>query len=373
MDDDFNTDIVQFPGDPSPNSRDTFNEYAVSVGWDWTKSSRFVNTFSAGLVRTILTFPSLENPTYPNLFEFGGPISNPYLSSSAQSRNVPVPEFRDGATWTIGKHTLDFGEDVKLIRQISALKNDFNFIGIGLGGENQSLDTPGDVLRPSDINNDPSAISNWDNAFPFLLGRYSSVTSNFNYTKDGTAFPNGTGKTRDYNYNEFELYFQDSWKARSDLTLTFGLRWDYHTVPYEVNGYQSVPSVNENVYLRTRVNNAMDGLSGINAVPFVSYSLGGAANNKQGYYNPDYKNFGPRLALAYNPGFRDGLLASIFGDRKSTLRVGGAILYDRIAGGASFGLDQNTFLFDSQAYQPFGMSNNPVGDPPDRSAIQRLH
>lgn len=361
VDDDFNTDIVQFPGDPSPNSRDTFNEYAVSVGWDWTKSSRFVNTFSAGLVRTILTFPSLENPTYPNLFEFGGPISNPYLSSSAQSRNVPVPEFRDGATWTIGKHTLDFGEDVKLIRQISALKNDFNFIGIGLGGENQSLDTPGDVLRPSDINNDPSAISNWDNAFPFLLGRYSSVTSNFNYTKDGTAFPNGTGKTRDYNYNEFELYFQDSWKARSDLTLTFGLRWDYHTVPYEVNGYQSVPSVNENVYLRTRVNNAMDGLSGINAVPFVSYSLGGAANNKQGYYNPDYKNFGPRLALAYNPGFRDGLLASIFGDRKSTLRVGGAILYDRIAGGASFGLDQNTFLFDSQAYQPFGMSNNPVG------------
>jgi Carboxypeptidase regulatory-like domain len=351
VDDDFNTDIVQFPGDPSPNSRDTFNEYAFSVGWDWAKSSRFVNTFSAGLVRTILTFPALENPTYPNLFEFGGPISNPYLSSAAQSRNVPVPEFRDGATWTIGKHTLDFGEDVKLIRQISALKNDFNFIGVGLGGNLIQLD-PSE--RPGDINSDPSAVSNWDNTFPFLLGRYSGVTSNFNYSKDGTAFPNGTGKNRDYNYDEFELYFQDSWKVRSDLTITAGLRWDYHTVPYEVNGYQSVPSVNEPAYFSARQANALNGVSGVNATPFQTYNLGGPANNAAGYYNPDYKDFGPRIALAYNPGFRDGLLASIFGDRKSTIRVGGAILYDRIAGGASFGLDQNTFLFDSQANNPFG-------------------
>jgi hypothetical protein len=351
VDDNFNTDIVQFPGDPSPDSRDRFNEYAVSVGWDWTKSSNFVNTFSAGLVRTILTFPPLPAPTFPNSFSFGGPISNPYLGQSTQSRNVPVPEFRDSITWTKGKHTFDFGEDVKLIRQISALKNDFNFISIGLGGNLFQLD-PSE--RPGDINSDPSAVSNWDNSFPFLLGRYSEVSSNFNYSKDGTAFPNGTGKNRDYNYDEFELYFQDSWKIRSDLTITAGLRWDYHTVPYEVNGYQSVPSVNEPAYFAARLNNALNGVADFTSTPFVSYSLGGSANNAPGYYNPDHKDFGPRLALAYNPGFHDGLLASIFGDRKSTIRVGGAILYDRIAGGASFGLDQNTFLFDSNATNTFG-------------------
>src|SRR5208337_751373 len=38
---------------------------------------------------------------------------------------------------------------------------------------------------------------------------------------------------------------------------------------------------------------------------------------------------------------------------KTTIRLGGAILYDRIAGGASFGLDQNTFLFDSSPNNPF--------------------
>jgi|HubBroStandDraft_6_1064221.scaffolds.fasta_scaffold00538_8 hypothetical protein len=356
-DDDFNTDIVQFPGDPAPNSRDLFNSYAFSVGWTWSKSATLINQFSAGLVRSILVFPSLEAPTYPNDFTFGGPLSSPYLGSATQSRNVPVPEFRDGVSWTKGKHTMEFGTDIKLIRQISALKNDFNFIGIGLGGFTQTLE---DSLRPADINQDPSAITNWDNAFPFDLGRYSSVTTNFNYDKTGNAFPNGTGKNRDYNYDEFEFYAQDSWKARSDLTIYYGLRWDFHTVPYEINGFQSVPSVNENVYLADRVNAAAAGISGNTAIPLVSYSLGGNANGKQGYYNPDYKNFGPRLGIAWNPSFRSGVFNSIFGDRKTTVRLGGAILYDRIAGGASFGLDQNTFLFDSQNIVNFGATSPTV-------------
>lgn len=360
VDDDFNTSIVQFPGDQAPNSRDTFNGYSFSAGWTWTVSSNKINQASIGLVRAILDFPTLVNPTYPNLFTLSGPFSNPYLSSASQSRNVPVPEFRDSFTWTKGKHTFDFGGDLKLIRQISALKNDFNFITVGLGGTNQSLDTPGDVLRPVDLNPDPSAISAYDSTFPFILGRYADVFSNFNYNKSGTVFPNGTGKKRDYNYNEFEFYFQDSWKVRQSLTLLYGLRYSLHTVPYEINGFQSVPSVNEDVYFATRLANALSGTSGSFATPVVSYSLGGSANGKAGYYDPDYKNFGPRIGLAYNPSFRSGLLNSVLGDRKTTIRMGASMLYDRIGGGASFGLDQNTFLFDSSADNPFGVPGDPV-------------
>jgi len=260
VDDNFNTSIVQFAGDPAPNSRDTFNSYAFSVGWTWTATTNIINQVSVGLVRSILDFPVRPAPTFPNSFFFSPNISSPYLGSSSQSRNVPVPEFREGLTWLKGKHTMDFGADVKFIRQISSLKNDFNFIGVGLGGQIQSLDTaPQNQLRPSDINGDPSAVSNWDNFFPFLLGRYSSVFSNFNYDKTGKAFPNGTGKKRDYNYNEFEFYGQDSWRVRSDLTVTYGLRYLLHTVPYEINGFQSVPSVNENVYFAARLNAAAQG------------------------------------------------------------------------------------------------------------------
>src|SRR5579871_1205548 len=360
VDDSFNTSIVQFPGDTAPNSRDTFNSYAFSVGWTWTISANKINQASVGLVRSILSFPSLVNPTYPNLFGFSGPFSSPYLSSSSQSRNVPVPEFREGFTWTKGNHTMDFGGDVKLIRQISALKNDFNFVTVGLGGENLTLNTKGNVLRPSDLNSDPSAISAYDNVFPFILGRFADVFINFNYNKSGQVFPNGTGKNRDYNYNEFEFYFQDSWKVRHDLTFVYGLRYQLHTVPYEVNGFQSVPSVNEDVYFSTRLNNAATGTSGSFATPVISYSLGGNANGTRGYYDNDYKDFGPSIGLAYNPAFRTGVLNSVFGDRKSTIRLGASILYDRIGGGASFGLDQNTYLFDSSADNPLGVQGDPA-------------
>src|SRR5262249_54485444 len=53
-------------------------------------------------------------------------------------------------------------------------------------------------------------------------------------------------------------------------------------------------------------------------------------------------------------------LASIFGDRKTSIRGGASILHDRIAGGASFGLDQKNFLFDSGANNPFGVPGDPI-------------
>ena len=361
VDDSLNVAIVEFPGDPAPDLRDAFNNYVFSAGWTWSVNANMINQLTVGLTRQIANFPTRPAPTFPHSFFFSPNISNPYLGSSSQSRDVPVPELREGLTWTKGKHTMDFGGDIKLIRQISALKNDFNFVGVGLGGLIQSLDTnPQNQLRPSDINGDPSAISDWDNFFPFLLGRYSQVITNFNYNKSGAPFPNGTGKNRDFNYNEFEFYGLDSWKLRSDLTVTYGLRYVLHTVPYEINGFQSVPSVNENTYLAARLAAAALGLSGVNVVPLVSYNLGGSANSAPGYYKPDYKDLGPRLGLAYNPAYRSGLLGSLFGDRKTTVRLGSAILYDRISGGASFGLDQNTFLFDSQANNPFGVAGDPV-------------
>lgn len=362
-DDFFNAAIEQFPGDPVvPVQKDKFNSYTGVLGWTWTISPTKLNDLTLGFIRPLLEFNNGYQPTFPVEVFFSPDISNPYVGYSSQSRTVPVPEIRESFTLTKSKHTIDVGGDFKLTRVISGLTNSYDFVSYGLGGAIQGLDP---TLRPSSttdptmqISADPSAQTNWDNWFPTVLGRYASIFSNFNYDKNQNVLPNGSDKARYYNYNESELYAQDSWKLRSDLTLTYGLRWDYHFVPYEINGFQSVPSINENAYLGARVQAGLAGQSGLSAVPLVSYSLGGPANHGKGFYSPDHKDFGPRLALAYNPSFRDGLFHSLFGDRLTTLRLGGSILYDRIAGGASFGLDQNTFLFDSNSNSNCGITGD---------------
>jgi hypothetical protein len=355
----FNTSIEQFPGDPVvPVQNDVFNSYTGVVGWTWTISPKMLNVLTVGFVRPILEFNNNYQPTFPVEVGFSPTLSSPYVGYSSQSRNVPVPEIRDSFNISKGNHTIDMGVDLKLIRVISGLTNSYDFVTYGLGGQLQNLNAS---VRPADISSDTSAVTNYDNWFPTILGRYAAVGANFNYDKSQNALPNGSDKARYYNYNEFEIYAQDNWKMRRDLTLTYGLRWDYHTVPYEINGFQSVPSINENAYLADRVAAGSAGVSGADVIPFVSYSLGGPANHGTGFYQPDYKNFGPRIGLAYNPSFQTGLLHALFGEGRTTVRLGGAVLYDRIAGGASFGLDQNTFLFDSNANSPCGMAGNAFG------------
>ena len=44
---------------------------------------------------------------------------------------------------------------------------------------------------------------------------------------------------RGFRTREIDLYFEDTWKLRPNLTLNLGLRWEYKGVPYEVNGQLS--------------------------------------------------------------------------------------------------------------------------------------
>jgi hypothetical protein len=138
------------------------------------------------------------------------------------------------------------------------------------------------------------------------------------------------------------------------LTLTFGLRWQFHSVPFEANGLESISSGNIDTIFGARLAAAAQGTSGNSAAPLVSYDLGGSANHAPDYYKPSYKDFGPRLGIAYSPSFSGGLLGAIFGERKTTIRAGGGIVYDRVLSTLSFELDQQTFLFDSNPILNYG-------------------
>lgn len=347
-----NSVAAQFPGDP-PGAMIVVRDYSWAVGHNWVVNSKFVNQATVGVSHSGLDFPNDFHPAFPNEFTFG-PLTAPFAGIDTQNRNVDTPTIRDDATWTLGNHTVMFGGSIKPIRSVSGIVNDLNFPALGLGGNLTALTSS---LRPSNILNSTTARSRYDNAFPFLLGRYASIATNFNYDLNGTALDPGSGKTRDYRYNEYEFYGQDNWKVRSDLTLNLGLRWSYYQPPYEANGFQAIQNIDLQPLFAARVANASAGIAGPTSEPFLTYDLIGPKNNGRDIYKPDWNNFGPRVGFAWNPSFTDGVLGKLFGDRKSVLRGGASVVYDRVGGGITFIQDQVTYLFDSSTTTRFGTAS----------------
>ncbi len=79
------------------------------------------------------------------------------------------------------------------------------------------------------------------------------------------------------------------------------------------------------------------------AAPPVAFNWSGPANGgSTGYYGWDYKNLGPRVSLAWSPGYDSGILHDLFGGGgKSSIRAGFGIVYDRVGEGLLDTFDQN--------------------------------
>ena len=89
-------------------------------------------------------------------------------------------------------------------------------------------------------------------------------------------------------------YFQDEWKATPTLTVTAGLRWDYYGVAHEATNRTTVFDLNvfHGVCLGTGSFNVAPSPGPINTPPCPA---------NPALYNPNYRNFDPRLALAWAP------------------------------------------------------------------------
>ncbi|MEP7075770.1 MAG: hypothetical protein ABI878_08155, partial [Acidobacteriota bacterium] len=360
QDDIVNSVAEQFPGDGT-TSQIVVKDYSIAGGWDWAITNQFFNRVTIGNSHSGLDFPNSLHPLSPTSFTFmnttqGAQISGPYASISTQSRNVDTPTIRDDATYTWKSHTFTFGGSFKPIKSVSGLVNDFNFATLGLdpnrSGFNNSVNpTVTPILGGAAPN--ATAKAAYDRAFAFLIGRFASVSSQFNYDLNQTPFPLAHGKARDYRYNEIEFYGQDNWKIRSDLNLNVGLRWQYYQPPYEANGFQASHNIDFDELFATRLANGAAGIGGDSAEPFLTYDLAGKGNNAAPFYKPDKNNFSPRVGLAYVPSFTDGFGRKLFGDRKTVIRGGYSLQYERVGGALTFIEDQVSYLFDSTVTSNF--------------------
>jgi outer membrane receptor protein involved in Fe transport len=118
----------------------------------------------------------------------------------------------------------------------------------------------------------------------------------------------------------YALYAQDQWKIRHNLTLSYGLRWDY-----------SAPITDR----QDRIANFDPSLQnpGVGNLPgaLVFAGSGSGRSGKAQFANAWYKGFGPRIGIAYSP------------SPNTVLRGSYGIMYDTNSGPAIF-LNQQGFF-----------------------------
>ncbi len=285
----------------------------IAVNHRWTPTSSMTNEFVLGLNRFTFSFDNPDpnfntNPPF-TLADITNPLSN---AAPVQNRRaLTTIQFVDNFTYVRGTHVYKAGINFRFGRHIDRRTSvggfntqpsadfstsinavgaiPFNLPATGATGINASADLP---RLQRTINN--------------LLGRVGQITQSFvaiNGTQYGAP---GTLFSVDARYPEFDVYVQDTWRFRQNLTFDYGLRWEGRPAPGARNGKLRVPT--------------------------VPITLDSAPSNTAAWFqgqpfSDDLNNFAPSFGFAWDP-FKDG---------KTAIRANYRLAYDRL----------NTFLTSS--------------------------
>jgi hypothetical protein len=259
-----------------------------SVGADWTRtfSAKFVDQlrysfeeskvyFEGGAFANCLATDYGACPAQVsftgtnNDLSFGGDVLFP------QGRTIKITQVQDNATWTRGSQTLLFGGEFDYANSPN--------VGLFYYPGNLNFGTLSNLLQNGPGGNSAFAVlANGNPVIPF--------------TEPDVA-----------------LYFQDDWKVLPTLTFHLGVRWEFFS--------QAVNKLHSETVARES--------NPSTAIWPTSLPLG---DRTTVLANQNYKNFEPRIGLAWNPDF----------DRKLVVRAGYAInanpafdnMFELEAGGA---------------------------------------
>jgi len=300
------------------------NGITHQIGGDWTHTftPNIVNQLRYGFQQSNIAF---EGGTIPGctITSFG-PCSSTvtmgatqgttfgtigYGSGFPQGRFIKVNQVQDNASWSHGRHTLTFGGEFD--HQDSPAS--------GLPAAQGSFDTnPADtgvaIRVPGSVPS--SQASAYSNGLSGLL--------------EGTSFTALTqGKpTTPFKEPDFAFYVQDDWKVKPNLTLNLGVRYEFFGQSVNLLHTESVAQQ-----------------SGPN--PFWNTALPLSATTFP-HINPSYRNFEPRIGLAYTPGFQ----------KKMVVHAGFAINVDPAFYNIFLNAAQSAPLVDSGSFTCDGVTVN---------------
>lgn len=336
--------VVGHPGVTGSIHRNSFSFVGAHR---WTVNDRVVNEVrltSSGNGTSLFT-----QEFAPGLYDFWGGYAvqtgtflgpqgigfGAFLNRRSQSRrNTPVKGLSDNLNMLKGTHTLNLGFAFTRVasftqgvdRQVVPRIN----LGLALGGTDPAGSGTTNIFTAGNF---PGSTSTQRQEaatlYAILTGRVSSINRTASLNEETRAFDFIPFTERNH-LNEYAYYIQDSWKARPDLTLNYGLRWEIEPSP-----------INDNqIYTRTDIEGVF-GVSG-NGNLFKPGVFGGKPTAfrllapAEKAFRTRHNDFAPSFGFAWSPGFNNGLLHKIFGNSSQTvLRGGYSIAYTR-EGFASF-------------------------------------
>lgn len=330
----------------------------------WLINSNITNRFSYGLTR--VAYSDQGDSAEPSI-TFRS-VFSPVGFRRSVTRVNPTHNFSNDMTWVKGNHTLQFGTNIRLIKntRVNFSKAfDSAVTNFSWSQSNIARNAVREWLRLTTGSTTRDVASGWttpvQHALVALFGRLNDYRANVNFAIDGSILPANQGIERTFSTEEYDFYGQDSWKLKSNLTLNLGLRYGLSMPVSEKSGYETVPSIPLGKYLENTVT-AM--AAGQNYREPISIRLAGKANGLDSIYPLDKDNWQPRVSIAWSPGFEGGFLGKVLGTNgKSVFRGGVAITNDYFGQQLAVNWDTNNLLgFSSTAQIPantFNITTNP--------------
>jgi hypothetical protein len=302
----------QLQGQLSPTFLSVTHGSFLKNWWGWTRMSPTPFVPGSDYAMQIAG----EDPgTSADFSAFGKLFADPVNINTQQAR----ARTWDGHDWYIaqeftkiaGAHTFQFGGEGRLWHDYH-IRTDQVLGGLTTGpetyvGSNNLAQyiyaTVGNAYTPTSL--DPAYAPYWDGYYASILGMVDHSTQVEVRNGAFQPYPLGTPSNAHVTLPMFNLYFQDVWKLRKNLTVTAGLNWGVVLSPSEQNGKESVlvyadsnTPVNTQQWFKSRAAALESGgtynpLLGISPVDSLASPFNGKM--RQSFW----KNIGPRISVAW--------------------------------------------------------------------------
>src|SRR6266404_781453 len=260
------------------------------IGLQSVLTANLLNEFKFGyngaLSRIVGKAPTINGIDLSNLsFNIAGSVAGFALPGQGSNAGVAVPggliransaqngrgqpytpyslSFIDNLNWTHGNHTVKIGAELREVRMYT--------------------DRQGGITYT------------WANISNFLANSLQSTQFLGDLSAPSPFFNNSTGPAF-ARQNYYIGYAQDEWKIKPNLTLNYGLRYEYYTPLKETNNRQIYFDIN----------------------------TGTLRDSSGDPYHTSKTNFGPRVALTWSP---NPTGTGFFGGGRTVLRGGFGIYY----------------------------------------------